>query len=247
MMLADVYIADWSFSPGQPMQHDPVEVSCLIRNKGNAPATNFRVEWWAEANFGSPAKTWTLSLDANEERFLSFDYPGYQSRNGQLQTKLVIDPDNRLNESDRGNNELIKTISVREKRVIIEPKVVNVAGFWHTPNQALKYEVTQNGNQYRWVVVGTTATGEGQIAGNNLVGVINGIEITYTAVLVDSQGKALVLFTEQPNQARVILFKSCADYQRFLNNYKAQRPYYYKLLTDVLKTEQHPQCPDIRF
>ncbi|PSR12822.1 MAG: hypothetical protein DA408_16830 [Bacteroidetes bacterium] len=245
--LADVYIADWTFSPDPPVQHDPVNVSCLIRNKGNAPAANFRVEWWAGIHFGSSAKTWTLSLDANEERFLSFEYAGYESWYGQLQTKLVIDPDNRLNESDRGNNELIKTISVRKNPGDSEPRVIHVEGLWHTPNQALKYEVTQNGDQYRWVVVGTTVTGEGQIAGKNLIGDINGVAITYQAVLVDPQGKALVLFTEQPSQARVILFRRCADYQRFLNNYQEQKPVFYKLLTDVLKTEQHPQCPDIRF
>lgn len=237
----DVYIQEWEFTPSPPTQGERIELSILISNQGEAEARNFELEWWPNANLGGPEKTWRLSLRPNEERRLSYTYNGYSSSYRELETKLVIDPSRQLGEENTGNNVARKDIRVSEKPVV--PTVMDVSGTWYTPDRNLIYEITQNGDQYRWSIIGTHLSGDGQVSGNQLVGLLDGVRVIYKAHKVGPRQKALLLYTDHPQHSLVILFKECRYYQDFLNDYKRDRPNLYNIGAAALSTLPNPKCP----
>ncbi len=249
----DVYLSDWRFDPPQPTQYQEVELSFLVGNKGDGVAQEVTVAWWPNAHAGGVAKRWTVSLAPHEEKRRFFTYEGYTEPHNQLQTKLVVDPDMELQEVNRSDNTLIKTIQVKRNLrqqpdpTPSEEPVMDISGFWITPFPRLTYEVTQEGADYGWVIPGSGTTGTGKISGNQLSGKIGEQTVTYEAVLFDADGTPLVLFTAHPLHFRTILFKDCNDLQRFLHKYKEQKPNYYTILSAELKKIQNPVCLDLSY
>ncbi len=112
---ANLTLANWVFDPDPPVQKEPTRVTFVVKNTGETDAQGFKVEWWAGVNFPQPEKIWTLSLSAGEQQRLSYMYQGYTSWYGRLETKVVIDTENAVQDADRSDNELVRTISVKKK------------------------------------------------------------------------------------------------------------------------------------
>ncbi len=112
-VLADLAVSGWRFTPDPPVQKQATRIEFIVENKGGQAARNFSVQWWAGVNFPGAEKTWSnITLAAGERRTFSYSYAGYASWYGQLQTKIVVDPDRQVNDADRSNNEKILTIRV---------------------------------------------------------------------------------------------------------------------------------------
>lgn len=112
---ADLSFVGWRFVPETPVQGQQTRVECTIENKGNAIASNFNVQWWAGVNYPRAEKIWTgITLRPGEKKALTYTYGGYPSWYGSLQTKIILDPEKRVNDSDRSNNEWVRTIAVKK-------------------------------------------------------------------------------------------------------------------------------------
>lgn len=112
---ANLVISDWQFQPDPPVQKERTQISFVVQNKGETPAENFQVEWWAGVNFPAAEKIWTLSLGAGKQQRLTYTYHGYDSWYGRLETRIVVDPERAIRDADRSDNVLVRTISVRKK------------------------------------------------------------------------------------------------------------------------------------
>jgi hypothetical protein len=109
----DVAFAGWSFDPPTPVQGRALRVRVGIENRGTRPSGVFNVEWWPGVNYPNPAKVWRVDgLRPGETLHLTYDYPGYPSWYGRIETKVVIDPDDRLRDINRDNNEWIRSTPV---------------------------------------------------------------------------------------------------------------------------------------
>lgn len=112
----DISFVGWALEPQTPIQQQSLLVRVGVENLGTEPSGAFKVEWWAGVNFAEPAKVWEVSnLAPGENQNLNYTYPGYTSWYGQIQTKVIIDPDDSVQDFDRGNNEWVRTISVSQQ------------------------------------------------------------------------------------------------------------------------------------
>jgi hypothetical protein len=99
--LPDLRITGMSFSADPPTMGVPFVVTVLVKNKGEAAAGAFSVQWWS--SHALVACNWNLSsLAVNEERTLTCTYT-YASWSTYT-VKGVADPANNVVESDEANN-----------------------------------------------------------------------------------------------------------------------------------------------
>ncbi len=109
----DLFISEFSLSPQQPIQGQPVQVRVGVYNKGSTASGPFSVAWWPGENYPQPACSWDVDgLVPNGGRILTCTYEGYPSWYGFLTTKAVADTSSQVAESDEANNAGTKTISV---------------------------------------------------------------------------------------------------------------------------------------
>ncbi len=112
----DLYVSEFALKPDPPEQGRPVGIRVGVYNRGAAASGGFRVQWWAGKNFPAPACTWRVDgLAARGGQIQRCKYKGYKSWYGKLDTKVVVDVDRDVRESDERNNLMIKTISVRRQ------------------------------------------------------------------------------------------------------------------------------------
>lgn len=112
----DLYVAEFRTKPSPPIQGAVVGVRVSIHNKGGSDSGKFRVQWWAGTNFPRPACTWNVEgLRVAEGKTLTCRYKGYKSWYAKLDTKVVVDVDRNVQESNERNNVLTRTISVRRR------------------------------------------------------------------------------------------------------------------------------------
>jgi hypothetical protein len=110
----DLFVSEFSLTPSTPVQGQPVQVRVGVYNQGTAAATgSFHIVWYAGENYPSPACAWDLDgLVATGGRILTCTYPGYPSWYGSINTKVVVDTNNSIAESNEGNNAYLQGISV---------------------------------------------------------------------------------------------------------------------------------------
>ncbi|MBL8133779.1 MAG: SH3 domain-containing protein [Anaerolineae bacterium] len=111
----DLYVSEFSLDPATPVRGQPVNVRVGVYNQGNAAVsgTPFRIVWYPGENYPSPACEWTLdSMAARGGRILTCTYSGYPSPYASINTKVVVDVDNAVSESNEGNNLFLQRISV---------------------------------------------------------------------------------------------------------------------------------------
>lgn len=114
--LPDLFVSEFKLDPKVPIQGRPVVVRVGVYNKGNKHSGPFKVQWWAGENFPGPENEWRIKdLPPRGGRILKYAYKGYRSWYAQINTKIIIDPENIVKERDKNNNIFKTTISVRKK------------------------------------------------------------------------------------------------------------------------------------
>ena len=109
----DMYITSLRFDPATPTQGERVNVEAVVKNKGADRSGAFTLQWWPGENYPEPAYQKTINgLNAGTQKTIRFTYDGYPSPYGRITSKLVLDAQNRIAESDENNNVYKKTISV---------------------------------------------------------------------------------------------------------------------------------------
>jgi hypothetical protein len=109
----DIIITDFTLNPTTPIKGQLVQVSVTVYNNGSADAGAFSVKWWPGENYPSPACIWDItSLNALGGQVKTCDYAGYPSQYPSLNTKVFVDADNTIVESDEANNVVLKQITV---------------------------------------------------------------------------------------------------------------------------------------
>ncbi len=111
--LPDLYVSEFSLTPGTPVQGSPVHVRVGVYNKGTAAAnTPFVVRWYGGENFANASCEWTLdSLVKNGGRIVECDFV-FPSWYPNINTKVVVDATGTITELDETNNIFLKAISV---------------------------------------------------------------------------------------------------------------------------------------
>ncbi|MGA1841849.1 MAG: CARDB domain-containing protein [bacterium] len=114
--LPDLFVSEFTLEPKVPVQGRPVVVRIGVYNKGNKHSGPFKVQWWAGENFPGPENEWKIrDMPARGGRILKYVYSGYRSWYAQINTKVIIDPENKVKEHDKNNNILKTRISVRKR------------------------------------------------------------------------------------------------------------------------------------
>ncbi len=110
----DLYVSEFSLTPGTPVRGEAVEVRVGVYNQGSANATDsFTVRWWPGENYASSACSWTVNgLVAGGGRILTCTYGGYPSTYGSINTKVMVDSGTAILESNEANNVYLEAISV---------------------------------------------------------------------------------------------------------------------------------------
>jgi len=110
---SDLTFTGWTLSPKTPVQGEPVHVTVGIENLGPQDAANFEVHWWAGVGEAEPARTWTVELlEVGQRRTLTFTYPGYSSWYARRDTRVDLDPGERVVDPDRSDNTWTRAIAV---------------------------------------------------------------------------------------------------------------------------------------
>lgn len=114
--LADLYISEFSLDPEVPTQGEPVKVRIGVYNKGQKRAGAFDVQWFPGENFVVGIAEWRYEeMAARGGRIINYIYEGYPSWYPKIETKVVVDSEGEVKESDEDNNIFRTTISVKKK------------------------------------------------------------------------------------------------------------------------------------
>jgi len=102
----DLAIGGVKVSPEKPAAGIPITISVAVVNLGGSFAENFNVSLLVN---GSEVESKIISLYFNETKYVNFTG---SPQAGTYEVKIVVDPDNKVYESDEGNNQLAFTITV---------------------------------------------------------------------------------------------------------------------------------------
>ncbi len=111
----DIHVSEFTLNPATPTKGQAVNVRIGVYNRGSAPvpATAWRVEWYPGEHYPSPACTWDLGdLPAGGGRIVTCTYAGYPSHYPSINTMVKLDTNNTIAESNEGNNNALKAITV---------------------------------------------------------------------------------------------------------------------------------------
>ena len=101
----DLFVSEFSMNPETPVQGSPVTVRLGVYNIGTTPSGPFTVQWWPGENYRDLGCSWEVDgLVARGGRILTCTYEGYPSWYSNINTKVVVDSDGAVAESDEGNN-----------------------------------------------------------------------------------------------------------------------------------------------
>lgn len=110
----DLVVSEFSLTPANPVQGEPVSVRVGVYNLGNQHTGPFTVQWWAGEGYPGPAQTWFVDgVRARGGKILTFTYNGYPGWYRQIRTIAVVDAGGVIPETEERNNTGILTISVR--------------------------------------------------------------------------------------------------------------------------------------
>lgn len=110
--IVELSVDSFSIDPMPPTQRKPVIATASVRNSGNIDAKNVLVKWWPGVNFPDPlTKTIPLIREGKIAK-VSFNYSGYKSWYGQIETKISVNPNKSIIENNFDNNTLKKKIPV---------------------------------------------------------------------------------------------------------------------------------------
>ena len=116
-------VSEFSLNPATPVQGQPVNVRIGVYNRGSFPSGPYRVEWWPGENFATGAAcSWNVSgNNPKGGRILSCTYPGYASWYANLNTRVIVDVNNTVDESNEGDNDRRYPIRVLKAVTLAQP------------------------------------------------------------------------------------------------------------------------------
>ncbi len=101
----DLYVDTLSFDPAPPVAFLPLKVTVQVRNRGTVNSGSFIVRWWGGKNFPSVSCEWSVDgVAAGTAVTLSCDNFTYRSPYSSVVTKVHVDVENAITESDETNN-----------------------------------------------------------------------------------------------------------------------------------------------
>ena len=111
--LPDLYVSEYTLSPLEPRQGQPVNIQISVYNQGAEQTGPYGVEWWASDDQQKPDCTWAVdNTQANGGSVLTCTYEGYPYWDRGIKTKVVADSRNHVRERNESNNILTKEIQV---------------------------------------------------------------------------------------------------------------------------------------
>ncbi len=111
--LPNIIVSEFSLTPTTPVRGRPVQVRIGVYNNGTAHAGPYRVEWYPGENYPEPACNWDISgNNARGGRILNCTYSGYPSRYSSIRTKVVVDTDGQVTETNEDDNVRLMQINV---------------------------------------------------------------------------------------------------------------------------------------
>lgn len=158
--LADLYIHEYTLSKEDPMQNEEITVHIEIVNDGDFDTEEFHWEWWADTNeLGCDGDVDWLDVGEKETVECEYTYDDY----GDYETRVVIDSEGEVDESDEYNNVEERDIEVAEEEYV-DLRVTEYS-FDPIPEKAVPFTVrigiTNDGNiaaeDFYWEWWGTYA------------------------------------------------------------------------------------------
>lgn len=117
----DLYVESITFEPSPPVAHLPLKVTVRVRNRGVVNSGGFVVRWWGGKDFTSVSCEWNVTgVTAGATAALGCDNFRYSSPYGNIVTKVQVDVENTVTESDETNNVFESTISVASPQVVYD-------------------------------------------------------------------------------------------------------------------------------
>jgi subtilase family serine protease len=107
----DLYIEEYSFD-SEPKQNEEFTVRIEIGNQGNASAKDFHWEWWA-TDGGKDCGEEVVELKAGDTMEVECDYT--YTDEDTFDTKVILDPEEDIDESDEDNNVVEEEVDVLPK------------------------------------------------------------------------------------------------------------------------------------
>ncbi len=111
----DLTVESITVTPEEPVVNETITITAKIANVGNADAGAFNVSLYV--NNSSIETKMIESLKAGNDTTVSFSWTPTKAGNYTL--KVVVDPDNKVSESNEANNEMTKPVTILEKPVSI--------------------------------------------------------------------------------------------------------------------------------
>jgi len=105
----DLTVDSISLTPESPMEGDEVRISAVMRNIGEAEATDVKVAFEVDGREISRTEIRSLSVGSSQ----SVEMPEtWKAVAGEHVIRVVVDPENRIEEINEGNNDLTKKITI---------------------------------------------------------------------------------------------------------------------------------------
>ena len=118
---ADLIVDALTFEPSPPVAYLPLKVTVRVRNQGGANSSDFVVRWWGGKDFASVSCEWNVGgVAAGGTANLACDNYAYRSPYGSIVTKVQVDANNNVAESDENNNVLENTVSVVNPQTVYD-------------------------------------------------------------------------------------------------------------------------------
>lgn len=117
----DLYVESITFEPSPPVAYLPLKVTVRVRNQGVVDSGNFVVRWWGGKDFSSVSCEWNVGgATAGSTVALGCDNFRYSSPYGTIVTKVQVDIENTVTESDETNNVFENTIAVANPQIVYD-------------------------------------------------------------------------------------------------------------------------------
>lgn len=135
-LVPDLSISEYSFSQ-DPRQNEEFMVLIEIRNSGNMDVEDFHWEWWA-STYDKACGDEISELEAGDILTVECIYT-YTSV-GTYTTKVVVDPEDDIDESDEDNNEVTeKIVPIEQEKADLE---ITEYSFDPTPERAESFTIS---------------------------------------------------------------------------------------------------------
>ncbi len=117
----DLRVESLTFEPSPPVAFLPLKVTVRVRNFGTVNSGKFAVRWWGGKEFTSTSCEWNVdSVAAGATAALGCDNFVYRSPYSSIVTKVQVDAENMVAESDETNNVFESAISVTSPQAIYD-------------------------------------------------------------------------------------------------------------------------------